>query len=70
LLNEAFGEQGHKEFPIQPCLGAFVVLFGKMSQLGQLLEALKNQFNRTRPANAMVDGSGWPGIGYFAILAA
>jgi len=26
--------------------------------------------HRTPPANAMVDGAGQPGIGYFAILAA
>jgi len=26
--------------------------------------------DRTPPANAMVDGAGQPGIGYFAILAA
>jgi hypothetical protein len=34
------------------------------------LSALRMAIKRIRPANTMVDGSGQPGIGYFAALAA
>jgi len=50
-LDEAFGDKGHKEFSIQPCLGALLILLGEMSQLGQLLEALEDQLDL--PAQAV-----------------
>jgi hypothetical protein len=37
-MEKAFGTQGHKEFLLQPSLGTLLILFGKMSQLGQLFE--------------------------------
>ena len=45
FLNELLSNQGNEQFAIQPGLGADRVILGKVAQLGDLFEALEDQFD-------------------------
>src|SRR5512137_2290913 len=59
LLDQLLGEQGHKQLPIQPSLGALRVALGQLPDLRNLFEALKHQFDLpTEPVELQNDFQG------------
>ena len=45
MVDEFFGERGDKQFSIEPGFSALLIVLGQMAKLGNLFEALKDQFD-------------------------
>ena len=45
MVDQLLHQQRHEQFPVEPCLGAVVVVLRHVPQLGQRLEALDHQFD-------------------------
>lgn len=45
VLNEFLRQKGDEQFPIKPGLGALLIVFRQVAELGNLLKALEDQFD-------------------------
>ena len=59
--NELFSQECNKELPIEPGLCALRVLLGQVTEIGDLLEALEDQFDLPSQAIPFQNGVGGKG---------